>query len=31
MAALRSALAAGEDSGDAEPFEFDAFVATKKQ
>lgn len=31
MAALRNALAAGEESGDAEPFDFDAFVAMKKR
>lgn len=30
MAALRSALSAGEDSGGAEPFDVDAFVAIKK-
>lgn len=30
MAALRSALLAGEDSGEAQPFDFDAFVAAKK-
>lgn len=30
MAALRSALAAGESSGEAEPFDFDDFVAGKK-
>lgn len=30
MAALRSALIAGEESGSAEPFDFDAFIATKK-
>ena len=29
MAALRSALAAGEDSGEAEPFDFDTFVVGK--
>jgi antitoxin ParD1/3/4 len=28
---LRAALVAGEESGAAEPFDFDAFVATKKQ
>lgn len=31
LAALRAALAAGEASGAAEPFDFDAFVASKKQ
>ncbi len=31
LAALRSALEAGEDSGQPEPFDFDAFIATKKQ
>ncbi|QIM15277.1 type II toxin-antitoxin system ParD family antitoxin [Leucobacter insecticola] len=30
MAALRAALVAGEMSGEAEPFDFDAFVAAKK-
>ncbi len=30
LAALRAALVAGEKSGAAEPFDFDAFVATKK-
>lgn len=30
MAALRAALIAGEDSGAAEPFDFDAFIAAKK-
>lgn len=30
MAALRSALIAGEDSGKAEPFDFDVFIAAKK-
>ncbi|GED97590.1 type II toxin-antitoxin system ParD family antitoxin [Gordonia crocea] len=30
LAALRAALVAGEDSGEAEPFDFDAFVAAKK-
>lgn len=31
LAALRSALVAGEESGEAEPFDFEAFVAAKKQ
>ena len=30
MAALRAALVAGENSGEAEPFDFDAFIASKK-
>lgn len=30
MSALRAALVAGEESGEAEPFDFDAFIATKK-
>lgn len=30
MAALRAALIAGENSGTAEPFDFDAFIAAKK-
>lgn len=30
LAALRSALVEGEASGEAEPFDFDAFVAAKK-
>lgn len=30
LAALRAALAKGEGSGEAEPFDFDAFVAAKK-
>lgn len=30
LAALRSALVEGEDSGTPEPFDFDAFVAAKK-
>lgn len=30
MAALRAALVAGEESGQAEPFDFDAFIAAKK-
>lgn len=30
LAALRAALIEGEDSGAAEAFDFDAFVATKK-
>lgn len=29
MAALRSALVAGEDSGEAQPFDFDAFIEGK--
>lgn len=28
---LRAALVAGEDSGAAEPFDFDAFIASKKK
>ena len=31
MAALRAALVSGENSGEAEPFDFDAFIASKKQ
>lgn len=31
MAALRSALIVGEDSGEPQEFDFDAFVAAKKQ
>lgn len=31
MSALRSALVSGEQSGEAEPFDFDAFVAAKKK
>lgn len=31
MAALRSALVAGEESGPAEPFDFDAFIESKKR
>ena len=31
VAALRAALVAGENSGEAEPFDFDAFIASKKQ
>jgi antitoxin ParD1/3/4 len=31
LAALRSALAEGEASGAAQPFDFDAFVAAKKK
>lgn len=31
LAALRAALAEGEASGEAVPFDFDAFVASKKQ
>ena len=30
MSALRSALITGEESGDAESFDFEAFVAAKK-
>lgn len=30
MSALRSALVEGEESGDPEPFDFDAFIAAKK-
>jgi antitoxin ParD1/3/4 len=30
IAALRAALVAGEESGTAEPFDFDAFIAAKK-
>lgn len=30
MAALRSALIAGEESGHAKPFDFDVFIAAKK-
>ncbi len=30
MSALRAALIAGEESGDPEPFDFDAFIAAKK-
>lgn len=30
MAALRTALEAGETSGDPEPFDFDTFIASKK-
>ncbi|WP_454296198.1 type II toxin-antitoxin system ParD family antitoxin [Salana multivorans] len=30
LAALRAALVEGEESGAAEPFDFDAFVAEKK-
>ncbi len=30
MSALRSALIVGEESGDAESFDFEAFVAAKK-
>lgn len=30
MSALRAALVSGEESGDAEPFDFDAFIAAKK-
>lgn len=30
MAALRAALVAGEQSGAAEPFDFDAFIADKR-
>ncbi|WP_449407419.1 type II toxin-antitoxin system ParD family antitoxin [Microbacterium maritypicum] len=31
VAALRAALVSGENSGEAEPFDFDAFIASKKQ
>lgn len=31
MSALRSALVAGEESGEGEAFDFDAFIAAKKQ
>ena len=31
VAALRAALIAGENSGEPEPFDFDAFIAAKKQ
>lgn len=31
MSALRASLVAGEDSGEAEEFDFDAFVAAKKR
>lgn len=31
LAGLRAALVAGEDSGTPEPFDFDSFVASKKQ
>lgn len=31
MAALRAALVSGEESGAAEPFDFDAFLASKKR
>lgn len=31
MSALRAALVSGEQSGPAEPFDFDAFVAAKKE
>ncbi|WP_068428362.1 type II toxin-antitoxin system ParD family antitoxin [Piscicoccus intestinalis] len=31
LAALRQALVAGEESGPAEEFDFDAFIAAKKQ
>lgn len=30
MAALRAALVAGEESGGAKPFDFDAFIAAKR-
>ncbi|MFS0895138.1 type II toxin-antitoxin system ParD family antitoxin [Microbacterium sp. 179-I 3D3 NHS] len=30
LAALRASLIAGENSGEAEPFDFDAFIASKK-
>jgi len=31
LAALRGALIDGEESGEPEPFDFDAFIAAKKQ
>ena len=31
MAALRAALVTGEESGEPEAFDFDAFIASKKQ
>lgn len=31
MSALRTALVAGEESGEAEPFDFDAFIAAKRK
>lgn len=31
MSALRAALVSGEESGEAEPFDFDAFIAAKKK
>ncbi|MFE5775445.1 type II toxin-antitoxin system ParD family antitoxin [Brachybacterium sp. NPDC056505] len=30
MAALREALVVGEESGEAQPFDFDAFIASKQ-
>ena len=30
LAALRAALVAGENSGEAEPFDFDSFIAARK-
>jgi antitoxin ParD1/3/4 len=30
MTALRAALVAGEESGEPQPFDFDAFIASKK-
>ncbi|PRB02748.1 type II toxin-antitoxin system ParD family antitoxin [Microbacterium sp. MYb64] len=30
MAALRAALAAGEESGTPQPFDFDAFIASRR-
>lgn len=30
LAALRASLAAGEASGDPEPFDFDSFIASKR-
>ena len=30
LSALRAALVAGETSGEAKPFDFDSFIATKK-
>lgn len=30
MSALRAALIEGEESGESEPFDFDAFIAAKK-
>lgn len=31
MSALRAALVSGEQSGEAEPFDFDAFIAAKRE